>query len=1027
MNRYRVLHRLIGKESGLITQPRTMLALIVVSIMLTASSMISIFGGAPATPRARADVPNPAMHSNFGDCAFRNAGTGHNTNKLEDSYCWLSAEKLISGQPISVGEYELHYDAAFVGSPGYTNGSATSHTTWNKAAFGNTVFTPESLSDPAPIIQYEKNFVRHGNPGAQNAIINLSNIRLVEKNGNGGQVDKFSLAFADAETSDKPTESWSLSADADEVIATGKDMGLGGSGRGNSNSCMRSFSGAGTSFRCDPKHNDGGSFAVTMKNPKSFNLQIDLRTGGNPKQAVAFAIVVDRVGGDVHPKAGGRPELTELESRYTGQRTEFDLTATVNSEPVPFKHGSYGLVPHAHKVHRFNAVPRDHAIEPNADLVFNSQAINGDQAKALYRYRPEWTCRVPGVSIDGIDAAKGITFREPVKLERIGPDGQTESSNYNDQDVNGHKNYFDSNVLEKYGIEMFNDPATGTSQVRIAAGNRNMGGTYCEVEWIPRFELAEVHLSKTFAAASDYHPGGEAPTAKIGYQCTVDRRSTGGYNVNSTTFSNDDLRAAYPDYFLAQGLENQEDLVLRNVVDVPVDGKAVIATVPERLRCGIFEDDSAQDGLEQDINISIKPHPNARPGNAADEFRGKMPKTGPGEFETLDFYVNRKNEVPSHGVVQHSRGGLLVTYAIALENNYQADRAPVTIDYKFIPENNPEAILGSTQTKQITSHLTCDRVSIVDQDKKPVPDAHSGAQLRRAGDSIVLDEQQNFHAMPTQRQCRLEIEESADGPRPIDRKLYLNGEEVPPGMQTIDNTDTAPLAFLFTLPEKLPEGQNSHQLRLVSDYRPRELKFTVDKHVEGREPFNIGRNALLPHDATVMPMTLKVRNDADFPLPAGDNLSLTDASLAGYRVTVGGTIENFAVSGGEEFTIPEDGNLAAIRHCFAGADGANIGNLREAEAIPAETELTCQLAVHIPAAAGDDYSYDGDAFTVTFTADGQEPKTEQSSYGATRLSALIDQMLPNTGVQTMVWILGLGLLALLYGLWRYLRDDKEEN
>lgn len=81
----------------MITQPRTMLALVVVAIMFTAASMVSIFGGASTTPSARADVPSPASHSNFGDCAFRNAGTGPNTNKLEDSYCWLSAEKLISG------------------------------------------------------------------------------------------------------------------------------------------------------------------------------------------------------------------------------------------------------------------------------------------------------------------------------------------------------------------------------------------------------------------------------------------------------------------------------------------------------------------------------------------------------------------------------------------------------------------------------------------------------------------------------------------------------------------------------------------------------------------------------------------------------------------------------------------------------------------------------------------------------------------------------------------------------------------
>ena len=66
-------------------------------------------------------------------------------------------------------------------------------------------------------------------------------------------------------------------------------------------------------------------------------------------------------------------------------------------------------------------------------------------------------------------------------------------------------------------------------------------------------------------------------------------------------------------------------------------------------------------------------------------------------------------------------------------------------------------------------------------------------------------------------------------------------------------------------------------------------------------------------------------------------------------------------------------------------------------------------------------------FYVSYQREGHETVEKEAKYSATRLSKLIDQMLPNTGVQTMVWILGLGLLALLYGLWRYLRDDKEEN
>lgn len=88
-----------------------------------------------------------------------------------------------------------------------------------------------------------------------------------------------------------------------------------------------------------------------------------------------------------------------------------------------------------------------------------------------------------------------------------------------------------------------------------------------------------------------------------------------------------------------------------------------------------------------------------------------------------------------------------------------------------------------------------------------------------------------------------------------------------------DSAEEAPNRFVFTLPAEIPEDKAAHELRLVSDYRPRELDFSVDKHIEGREPFPIGRGALLLADASVMPMTLTLTNNADFLYQRGTSWS----------------------------------------------------------------------------------------------------------------------------------------------------------
>ena len=49
------------------------------------------------------------------------------------------------------------------------------------------------------------------------------------------------------------------------------------------------------------------------------------------------------------------------------------------------------------------------------------------------------------------------------------------------------------------------------------------------------------------------------------------------------------------------------------------------------------------------------------------------------------------------------------------------------------------------------------------------------------------------------------------------------------------------------------------------------------------------------------------------------------------------------------------------------------------------------------------------------------------SHGALRPSGLIGGLLPETGMQTLVWVLVLGLILLGFGLWRYLRRPDEDG
>ena len=68
--------------------------------------------------------------------------------------------------------------------------------------------------------------------------------------------------------------------------------------------------------------------------------------------------------------------------------------------------------------------------------------------------------------------------------------------------------------------------------------------------------------------------------------------------------------------------------------------------------------------------------------------------------------------------------------------------------------------------------------------------------------------------------------------------------------------------------------------------------------------------------------------------------------------------------------------------------------------------------------------------TVTaqlYGQDGVHSASGSDTQGALRPSGLIAGLLPETGMQTLVWILILGLALLGFGLWRYLRQSDDED
>lgn len=171
---------------------------------------------------------------------------------------------------------------------------------------------------------------------------------------------------------------------------------------------------------------------------------------------------------------------------------------------------------------------------------------------------------------------------------------------------------------------------------------------------------------------------------------------------------------------------------------------------------------------------------------------------------------------------------------------------------------------------------------------------------------------------------------------------------------------------------------------------------------------------LLPSDAKAMRMTYTVRNDGAFPLKG---MTLNDASLAGRTLTP--VVDGAPVGSPEK--VGADGNIPA-------------GICAPPEPLAVGGEYRCTFDVDISDKSYEDnYRYPEDGGTApvvvkaTMEGTGGQTITATDSQGALRPSGLLGFLLPDTGMQTLVWLLVLGLILFGLGAWRMLRRNEDDD
>ncbi|WP_312099618.1 DUF5979 domain-containing protein [Corynebacterium dentalis] len=271
---------------------------------------------------------------------------------------------------------------------------------------------------------------------------------------------------------------------------------------------------------------------------------------------------------------------------------------------------------------------------------------------------------------------------------------------------------------------------------------------------------------------------------------------------------------------------------------------------------------------------------------------------------------------------------------------------------------------------------------------------------------------QTLLSVPINTSCN--VSETSDGIDTVNSVLDVASSGELLTDVTVDNAPNDaedPLAetsrsITFTVLPTTDSGDTSNSgdawsMEAVNRFPSVDVEKTIDGAPIGSVTEGLYDTAVLPDDATSMHMTYTITNNGGMDLSA---FNITDESLAGRSITNGS---------GETIVVGADGVIPA--------DFCGITDLQ----LQAGGVHECAFDVEITEPKDQYFSYKG---TVTVSATAEEGQVSDSDeFGAVRLQQAAGWMLPDTGMQTLLLFILLGLLAIAYGVYRYLRSKDEDE
>ena len=643
---------------------------------------------ANSTGDATTEGSGPASKWDWKGCQFRtpegrngsgNPVTGNPAPQIyANSLCWIDwtgvdFNKATSTTPVHVerdlGRYRLSFDltrplikeyksgkwtdseqAVEVSPHNTSTGSFGSDIgTWAASAFGWKMFGAHTGDNSRPVIFSDMG--KHPGGGNQQLVrLRLTNIKLTDTIDNS-PVSNYTLTMADTEST---TGGEGQSIDNLDDSYGNVKYGLLPDGarcsEGNSNveDGLR-LQGSGPSWEWGRSvMNDSGAnrrkrdfvcvsvgsgkmFVAATKSPR----QLEMSLWSWAQEGIGLAINFSRVSGKVE-----QPD-TSYEEAVTGQRTTFDLTARTsegNSIDLP-KDGSGAAVA------RENS--DDTLLAPKGGLVFTSTAAGAQAGKALQRYRPEWRCTVgDGEAWDIDDKSDNPGF----KLDNKGTSSELTVTN---------------------SINKDNEPVD------------------CQVNWVSRFDRAQLNLSKTVKGDAAQFDSVQGRTYQIHYDC-------GDGTDADSPFRKADFVDAYPDVTTASGANG---VTLSGDVKLLSGDKVTRDNLPAGASCTLSETFT---------DIKTPPAPSGLDltqtwtGQGTD---GKTPDTDVTVTDGNGTHATRTRVVTLQKLVTGQTSGS--TTAV---NTYTQRMGTLHVDKELVSSQGDGAIaalFGSASSRKYDFDLTC--------------------------------------------------------------------------------------------------------------------------------------------------------------------------------------------------------------------------------------------------------------------------------------------------------------------------------